>query len=275
MGRLLLVVVIMGASGFSPTLAATLQADVRETTVGVAAAMKQVVIPGPQLEAKPIDADAPFVLRVIEVYPHGTDFRYDFEYYGLEPGSYDLLDWLQQADGTPAEGDPIEVTVTSVLPPGQVLPHEPEEGVLPSIGGYRTLLTLGAVVWVLGLFAILFWRRGGHAAGGSAARRPMTLAERLRPLLEEAMAGRLPQDRHSELEMTLVAWWRRRLKMDDLPAAESITRLRQHDDAGPLLRQLESWLHQPTDRRDQADLADLLRPYESLPATALDAGATP
>src|SRR6516162_7818337 len=64
-----------------------------KSTVGMPAKIEQLVLPGPELEAKPIeDRRAPLVLRVVESYAHGSAFRYDIVYYGLEPGAYDLRD---------------------------------------------------------------------------------------------------------------------------------------------------------------------------------------
>ena len=42
-------------------------------------------------------------------------------------------------------------------------------------------------------------------------------------------------------------------------------------DAGPLLGQLETWLHQPGSH-DPVDVAELLRPYRDLPPDAVDIG---
>ena len=56
------------------------------------------VLPGSELEVKPIGERTPIVLRIVRVFPHGTAFRYDLEYYGLEPGSFDLKDYLQRKD---------------------------------------------------------------------------------------------------------------------------------------------------------------------------------
>ncbi len=66
-----------------------------KSTVGMPARIEQRVLPGSELEVRPIDdRRAPIVLRILGVYPHGTAFRYDFVYYGLDPGTYDLKDLL-------------------------------------------------------------------------------------------------------------------------------------------------------------------------------------
>src|SRR5262249_48303797 len=78
--------VIRASSFVILLLAAVARAeDKRTTTVGMPARIDQLVLPGPELEAKPVEGKAPIVLRVVATYPHGTAFRYDLVYYGLDP----------------------------------------------------------------------------------------------------------------------------------------------------------------------------------------------
>ena len=95
------------------------------STVGMPAKIEQLVIPGPELEVKPLeDRRAPLVLRIAAAYPHGSAFRYDLVFYALEPGRYDLTNSLRRKDGSALGSlDPIPVQVDPVLPPGQVLPN--------------------------------------------------------------------------------------------------------------------------------------------------------
>src|SRR4051794_25995117 len=92
--------------------------DRRQTTVGMPARIDQVVLPGPELEARPLDDPrGPVVLRVVDTYPHGTAFRYDLVYYALEPGTFDLKDYLRRKDGSSTAGLPsLKVTVDPLLP---------------------------------------------------------------------------------------------------------------------------------------------------------------
>src|SRR5664279_2863147 len=62
----------------------------QSSTVGLPVDVKQIVLPGTELESTPWDDKSPVVVRIIEVYPHGDAFRYDLSYQGLEPGDYDL-----------------------------------------------------------------------------------------------------------------------------------------------------------------------------------------
>jgi hypothetical protein len=238
------------------------------STVGMPARIDQLVLPGPELEATPIeDRRTPVVVRIVNSYPHGSAFRYDLVYYGLEPGRYDLKDYLRRKDGSPAKDLPsILVSVEPVLPPGQVEPHRLELASSPFLGGYRLLVLIGGITWSAGLLAILLLGRHRRAEAEAVASRPLTLADRLRPLVDAAMAGKLSGGQHAELERLLIGYWRRRLKLEQAAPARFMAVLRDHEEAGPLLRQLENWLHRPAGTAEPVDVAALLRPYQAIPA---------
>jgi hypothetical protein len=250
-------------------------ADIRTTTVGMPARIDQVVLPGSELEVRPLDdRKTPIVLRILAVYPHGTAHRYDFVYYGLEPGTFDLKDYLRRKDGTPTGELPaLKVEIRSVLPPGQVLPNALESRPTPALGGYRLLLIAAGIAWGIGLLAILLVGRRKKSVAQGALARPVTVADRLRPLVEKAVAGRLTHGEEAELERMLLAFWRRRLHLEHLRPAEAMAALRLHAEAGRLLEQLEQWLHRPGPP-DAVDVAALLRPYQSA-VEDVPAGARP
>ena len=238
------------------------------STVGMPAKIDQIVIPGTELEAAPIeDRRTPVVLRIAATYPHGSAFRYDLVYYGLEPGDYDLRSYLRRKDGSPL-GDipPITVTVSPLLAPGQIMPHSPPLEPSPRMGGYRFLIAVGASLWLAGLTYILMRGRRRASLATAASDRPVTLADRLRPLVAEAMAGTLGEEKQAELERLLIGHWRDRLGLGDERPAVAMSAMRAHPEAGPLLRRLEDWLHRPeAERRVRGDeLADILRPYLEL-----------
>jgi hypothetical protein len=246
---------------------------VSKSTVGMPARIEQRVLEGSELEVRPIDDRmAPIVLRILGVYPHGTAFRYDFVYYGLDPGTYDLKDLLRRKDGSPTAGlPPIPVRIEPLLPPGQFEPHPLSPSASPGLGGYRLYMLIGGLAWLFGLAAILLVRRGKHVASGEAAGHALTLADRLKPLVDKAVAGELGAGEQAELERLLIGYWRRRLKLEDAPPAKLITRLRDHDEAGPLLRRLEDWLHRPPGTVGPVDVTALLKPYQAIAADDLEA----
>jgi hypothetical protein len=189
-------------------------------------------------------------------------------YYGLEPGNYDLRSALQRKDGSPTTDVPeVKVTVKALLPPGQILPNDIPAKANPYFGGYRLALVAAGILWLLGLLAIIFIGRKKKAEE-MEMQHSLSLADRLRPLVEQGMAGKLSLEQRADLERALLGYWKKRLQLDNEKPATAFQQLRQHADAGPLLSQLEKWLHKPG-VQDQVDVGTLLKPYQNLPADAL------
>ncbi len=245
--------------------------DQRSTSVGATAKIDQLVLPGSELEVKPIEnRKLPVVLRIVNVDKHGSAHRYEMTYYALEAGTYDLRDYLQRKDGTPlGELPEMKVAVKSQLPAGQVLPHELSAGRLASTGGYWWAVIAAGALWAIGFLAILLVGRQKKLVESVAIDNRHSLADQLRPLIERGIAGKLNLAERAGLERSLLAYWTRKLKLESLRPAERFAKLREHADAGPLLNQLEAWLHQPGPQAG-VDVAALLRPYQNLPADVLD-----
>jgi len=240
------------------------------SSVGVPVAVDQLVLPGPELEPIPITDKTPVIVRIDRIFPHGTAFRYDVVYYGLEPGEFNLSQFLKRKDGSQAADLPaVPIQITSLLPPGQVEPSSLSFARLPWLGGYRGLMILVSVLWIGGLIWLLWPKRKRatvrQADSGAEA---ITLADRLRPLVSDAMAGRLPPERLAELERALIVCWRRRLGLADAPPAEALAQLRAHPEASPLMTQLEIWLHRPPGG-EAVDINALLKPYQNIAAHEL------
>src|SRR5262249_13750808 len=132
----------------------------------------------------------------------------------------------------------------------------------PSFWSYRTVRIAAGVGWVVGLAAIIYFGfiRRKKALGEAAQAKPLTLADRLRPLVEGAIVGKLSQQELASLERTLHAFWRKRLGLERADPVEAIEALHSHGEAGPLLEQLEIWLHRPG-TAGAVDPARLLAPY--------------
>lgn len=235
------------------------------STVGFPQLIYQQVIPGSRVIAKPInDRSQAVVVRIIDTYPHGSDFRYDLEFRGLEKGRYDLADYLERADGSSEPIPPMQVRVDSLLGPGQVEPY-----VLPPVTSrfrsfYLPALLLGGAVWLVGLLTILFYGRGKNKRP-SREQQQLTVADRMRPLVDAAIAGELGAQEQAELERVLSAFWSKKLRLNHLGASELREQLRNHPEASVMLNQLDSWLHRPsTDSLDQVDVNEILKPYQAM-----------
>lgn len=230
-------------------------------TVGLPRTLRDILIPGPELEARPLDDPrAPLVLRIAAVAPHGSAHRYTLVYYGLEPGTYDLREQLRRKDGAPLEGvAPIPVSILPAYPSGdRRAVSDIALSPLGRLGGYRILVGIGAALWILGFASLLLVRRRRRAAAVETPT-PLTVADRLRPLAEQARLGRLSPDDQARLERLLIAFWRARAGLSGLGHAEALARLRTLEPAGTLLRALERRLHHPA--AEEIDLASLLAPY--------------
>lgn len=237
------------------------------STVGMPVQIKQLVLPGPKLIVKPLeDRNDRFVLRLVADYRHGTDYRYDFECYGLEPGTYELANYLVREDGTEADGLPkISIEVKSILDDGQVLPSSLSNSTFRWLGGYRVAAFLAALIWLGGFFALVFVGRKRKVKSEPKASLPITPIDEIRPFLLAASRGELTKDQHGELERALIAYWTDRLSLNALSPVEVSAKLKDDAIAGPMLSEVERWLHAPEDD-PSFDLASVLKPIEQASA---------
>ena len=227
----------------------------------------EVTLPGTLLEARPVEHRAPLIVRVAETRPRGEEIWYDLRFIGLVPGTYDLRTNLVRLDGSSMQNlQPLPVSVAPLLPDphdGKLVEQTPSP--LGRLGGYRTAMIAAGIIWAL-LFVPLVWRHRKRVAATAPPPVEPTFADRLRPLVEQAAAGKLTGDGQAQLERMLLNYWRDRLQLGALDMGDAIRRLREHAEAGELLRALETWLHRPPGS-GTVDVATLLEPYRRLSAT--------
>jgi len=223
-------------------------------------------LPRADYRPRPLDDRTEMILRIDAITPTNGQYRYDLYYMGLEPGVYKLADYLMRPDGSrPDELAQIPLKVRSLLPEdhnGHLNPVKPNR--FPFIGGYRVFLGVIGLAWAGGIAAfVISYRKKKVVAGPVAVESRPSLAEMLRPLVEAAAAGRLNLDGQAQLERLLMGYWRERLDLPvDLRMAEAISRLKEHAQAGELLRALERWLHRPGGI-GVAEINALLDPYRT------------
>ena len=235
-------------------------------TVGMEGRL-EIQLPGTLLEAKPVEPRAPLILRIADHRPHGTLIAYDLRYVGLEPGSYDLREYLMRQDGSATEDLPHMVVEVSSLLPAE------HNGILieeiyrpfPFMGGYKWFIIVIAAIWVVLLWPLIWQRRPRRleTETGPAPSEP-TVADRLQPLVEQAARGTLGQDGQALLERLLLAYWRQRLDLSEVDPVEAMRQLRQHPEAGQLLRQLDNWLHRPAGHAESVNVHRMLEPYRQI-----------
>ena len=134
------------------------QEPVASTSVGMRVRIEELPIAGPKLQARPV-ADpglATAIVRVLNVFPHGTGWRYNLEVTPFEEGTLDLAALLEPAEaGAPWDPPVLKVVVEALLAPEEVEPSDLDVPVPESVGGYRTGMTLLAAAWLAGLLALL------------------------------------------------------------------------------------------------------------------------
>lgn len=229
-----------------------------------------VVLPVDDLAPVVASSKANIVVRVAERRQWGTGWRYDLRWVAAVPGKHDLVKYLRREEqpDAPLSLDPLLVEATSILP-------QAHDGSLANVGDSRVggarwywpVAAALALVWVLLLVPLIrsrFRRKTAPVPQPSA--RPLTLAERLRPLVAAAAAGRLNVDGRGRLERLLLQFWRQRLGLGEVPVAAALVQMKSHPQAGQILNAMEDWLHRPPDqhRLSEAELARLLEPYASV-----------
>ena len=173
--------------------------DQRQATVGMRAYIEQLPLEGSELVPAPTTTKTPVIVRVVKTWPHGQHLRYDLEWVGFEAGRFDLAKFLVRKDGTELIGLPaVDVEVLSVLPANAFEPSElaPKDAV--RLDGYSTLQIVVGVLWGIGLLAILFVGRKRAVKAAPPVAKP-TLADRLRPLVEEVASGKADNAKKAEL----------------------------------------------------------------------------
>jgi len=232
----------------------------------------EVLLP-PDLRAEKKKKKSALLLRIASTRPHGSQVHYDLRYIGRVPGEHDLRAYLIDVNGLPPANLPaLTVEVAGILPETHNGWIEDQALRAPSMfGGYRGILATIIVVWALLLFPLMFLRRRPRSATAKSETRAPTLADRLRPLVEQAAAGTLSTDGQAALERMLINHWQQRLQLADTTGERLIQRLREHPEAGRLLRALEDWLHRPPGTA-KVGVDELLAPYRQRPVEPKEDG---
>ena len=233
--------------------------------------IEDVILPGSEMVAKPITGDPEMIVQIEDAIPHGDSFRYTIRFSGLEPGDHDLADWLMRKDGSAAGELPaIPVTIESLLPAGQITPNQLPEGWIPNMGGYKVVMTVAAAIWGLVLLVLMFGGRKKKDTKEESVAAPRSLADLLKDRLEAAFENKVGPEKYAELERMLFSMWRKRLGYESLPLQEAMSKIKSDEQAGPLMVQLENWMHRPASDNQDVDLSKLLEPYRNLSVNELE-----
>ncbi len=245
-----------------PARAETTSSDSISSQVGISSRLEDVVLPAPKLEVKPqMDPLAPLSVRIVSVKPHGTSFRYSFEYYGLEAGTYNLSETLQPENAaTSVPLPPLNVNIVSTLPAGQITPRDPPVQPTAWFHHYQALLIAGGILWAGFLWLILTGGRRRRTISQTLST-PLTPQERLVSMVAMTSSRTLTQAEKADAERLVYATLRDSLQLDEESAA-AITKLKADAKTGAIIRQLEAWLHAPSSH--DVDLATIVSELQHL-----------
>ena len=199
---------------------------------------------------------------------------YTLWFFGAVAGDYELSDYVVGSDGLPlpeAEAlSGLRVRVVSELPPSQGTSlYEIDDPALRLRGGYRAGLAALGLAWlsVPFIWAYFRWRNRPPVVIEEPIAVP-TLADQIRPLVQRAYEGKLSVEEQSRMEFVLYRFWQQRVGLPE-SMMTALPVLRQHTEAGELLRTFEAWVHAPDNARPELDsetLDQLLLPYRDAEA---------
>ena len=210
-----------------------------------------------------VDNRSSLVIRVTDIKPAEDGYRYSMTVYGLDPGSYNILDFLQYSDSKlPVSSKAIPLQITTIhgldnLPKPEALNPKPP----PKMGGYRALMITLSLFWLAILGLLVFYRKK-KPQSEKGELPELTLQQKLAKLVTRASKGDLDDAEQAKLERLIIGHWKQELpEISKLPPAQALAKLREHNEASPLILKLEQWLHSPQPEINHEDLAPLLEPF--------------
>ena len=227
---------------------------------------------GEALEVAPIPEDSPVLVRIAAVTmdtQNNNQANYDIRWLALLPGDHDLSVFFRHGENRPADLPAMMVNADSLL-------GSDHEGNLANLPG-----TLSPVIdfpaWVLWAVAgfwlvlpliiliVLRWMRPPPPP--PVVEVVLTIADKLRPYVDQALAGDLNSEGKAALERLLLAFWRDDLNLGSFRHAEALQAMRRHEVAGELIVAIEHWLHSGKETNaDTEEVEKLLQPYKSMAA---------
>lgn len=250
---------------------ASAQEPQTRTTIGIEG---RVVVEHTGEALVPIEAgdDAVLLLRVGEVEQLAdASWRTELRFLARRPGAFDLRDSLSFGPDRPV-GDAIPailVQVDSLLPEDHLGDLDEIPGLDgPGAGGFSLIFRVVFALWLIPAIAWILWRWHNRARPEPVVIEVKpSLAELLQPLVNRAIAGELDLEGQAKLERLLLGYWRERLGLQSENQAAALRAVREHADAGELLRAVEAWLHRPGHApADQAEVQTLLARYQGVAA---------
>jgi hypothetical protein len=267
--RLLLVVAVAGFIAAMFFLREGEEPDTLHVPLGVEQAAI-VTYSGHAVAVAPYKWGVAVNVRIAEVIEQPAKRVYDVRYIVNRAGTFDLKDYLTAEDGRTLDGLPTfkfvgDPTLSKNL---DTRIQETEEIQVDVGGRYYEALVVLAILWIIWLLLLIFYKRERPPAEPEAAAPGPTLAEMLREFLARLEAETLDAEAKAKLEMALFKCWRDELAIESLSMSASMEAIDRDEKVGALLRKLQRWLHQPSSSIPRSEIVEIVSPYTAEPSPA-------
>lgn len=215
---------------------------------------------------------SPFFLRIIENKIVNGKTVYVLAYTLLEPEiDIDLSKALVSKTGQPVkELPPLVVSAKTLLSKdynGALKDYSLKD--VDSFKGYTARMVAATLLWfIAGVIAIYLIKPKKEEVVQEVKEKSPTVAELLAPLVNKAASNSLTTAEKSRLMTILMRYWQIKLDLKGMAADECIRSLREHEQAGVLLKALDGWLFNPKGINN-AELKNVLEPYSGVLASDL------
>ena len=235
---------------------ALLRAHRYDVTVGVEG-RREVEIAGPELSAAPFTPGDAVAVRIAEVHPTSTGFRYELRYMAFGPGKHDLAPSLKRPDGTsPESRADLRIEVAALIPDhysGEL--YSTPNSAIDLHTRYKYYMGAAWIAWGAMLIPLAWWGHKRRRRVVRAAPQP-SLVERVRALLRQATEANLTVEEKADLEALLLAFWSERLQLSEERLSATIDGLRRHPQAAAQWNRIERWIHSPAESSSAGVTAD-------------------
>ena len=230
----------------------TLTSFADKGNVGMVKRLK-VTLDGELLMAAKVDDKADAMVRIISTEKTANGFIYDLEFMGLEPGEYNLINYLRKAsNGEKADLDEVKVEVGTELNAetwkGELLDFQKTVDTLTP--WYKKLNYLFLAFWVVILMVIIFYGRKKKEEDEVEVVQEKSLNEKICDLLG-SLEGNSTKELWQRIEGLIFQHWYERKNLEGLPMHEAIVKLKADSEAGPFILKLEKGLHSKDYRNEQ------------------------
>ena len=235
----------------------------KDDTLKVPLGVEQAAIvtySGPELAAAPYKWGVAVNVRIAKVTERDGIRIYDVRYFVNREGTYDLRDYLAAEDGTSVSGLPAfkfqgDAKLAKNL---DTRIRETEEMRIDVGGHYYEILATLFLLWIVWLLLLIFYRRPQMILDQECGVAAPTLAEILRRIQEQLVAGTLTVAGKAKMEMLLLQCWREELCLGPVPMRAAMSAIGGHERTGARLRKLQHWLHHPDSTVPREEIAAIL-----------------